>query len=88
MLPVSRKVERWDWIDPFMPQNERRKRWQEDLESSQMGAVSSSAAEAEQDAVTKKRAQDQYKEAVAALNSVGFAEYLNAYKRAVGIMRP
>jgi len=31
MLPVSRKVDRWDWIDLFMPDNNRRRIWQEDL---------------------------------------------------------
>ena len=33
MLPVTTRAGRWDWLDVFMPLNERRQVWQEELET-------------------------------------------------------
>ncbi|KAE9374934.1 hypothetical protein N431DRAFT_438311 [Stipitochalara longipes BDJ] len=41
-LPVSPRASRWDWMDPFIPPNQRRREWEREIERT--GLIPSSTA--------------------------------------------
>jgi hypothetical protein len=86
-LPVSHKVDRWAWWDAFMPENERRREFQAELETSALFANPTALNEEEtQPSETTKRSpipEMILEEAAAALKNPNFASCLESYQKVV-----
>lgn len=81
MLPASQKVGRWNWIDQFMPDNNRRRMWQEDLVACEANLITRVSNERDKPSA----ARDHLREADVALKGIHFTGHLFAYRRAVGL---
>ena len=78
MFPVSPKAPRWDWLNVFMPNNERRQDWQKDLETDEIIAGKEPEAR-----TIPASTRVHLEEATHARNTPKLSQYLAAYKETV-----
>lgn len=85
-LPVSAKVDKWAWVDVFMPNNERRKIWEAEMEQCRPYLLAKSTADEEKLLkFISSSSRMTLIEVKKAYTSPEFSRSLEAYLTSVGI---
>ncbi|MCJ1279361.1 hypothetical protein MMC21_007185 [Puttea exsequens] len=89
MLPLTPKAPRWDWLDVFIPANDRRRDWQREIEKS-VGAMRGNGQidwerERGSSIMPSFESQRNICEALSAFRDPGFSHFLTKFKGIVHV---